>query len=106
MKNQTTLLPLPADLPAFQDALNHLGSVPLVAYQCLEKGASKTASYRDAECPNERLDDGLAAGILRFHTLRELKGMGIEARKMRTGVWTGCLSWGSRFTTTATMCEF
>lgn len=81
MKNQATLLPLPADLPAFQDALNHLGSVPLVAYQCLEKGASKTASYRDAECPNERLDDGLAAGILRFHTLRELKGMGIEARE-------------------------
>jgi hypothetical protein len=80
MENQSTLVPLPPDLPTFSAAMVNLNRVPLIAYQALELGASKTASYRDGECPGERLDDGFAASILRFHVNRFLKDKGIDAQ--------------------------
>lgn len=80
MENQTTFLPLPPDLPDFSTAMSNLGRVPLILYQSIEHGASKVASYRDAECPNEPLDDGMAATMLRFHTIRALRDKGIDAQ--------------------------
>lgn len=80
MANQTTLLELPPDLPDFSTAMNNLGRVPLAMWDCLERAASKTASFRDSECPNERLDEGLAATLVRFHAKRYLNISGIEAQ--------------------------
>ena len=79
MANQTTLVPLPPDLPTFDAAMAHLNRVPLIAYQALEFGAAKTASYRDGEGPGERLDEGFAASMVRFHVKRFLKDKGIDA---------------------------
>jgi hypothetical protein len=80
MQNQASLLELPPDLPDFSAALQNLGRVPLVLYRALEHGASKTASFRDAECPTERLDEGLAATLLRFHAKRFLVSEGIDVK--------------------------
>jgi hypothetical protein len=80
MENQRTLLELPSDLPDFSSAMNNLGRVPLILYQSLERAASKTASFRDVECPNEKLDEGLAATLLRFYAKRYLSDAGIEAQ--------------------------
>jgi hypothetical protein len=80
MENQPTLLPLPADLPDFATAMSVLGRVPLVLWQTLGLGAAKTSDFRDAECPGERLDEGLAATMLRFHAKRALNEKGIDAQ--------------------------
>ncbi len=60
--------------------MNGLGRVPLVLYQSLEQAASKVATFREAECPGERLDDGLAATLIRFHVKRFLDSKGINAQ--------------------------
>jgi hypothetical protein len=52
----------------------------------LESGAAKTASFREAECPGDTLDAGMAAMLLRFHAKRGLKEKGIEAEL--DGDWT------------------
>lgn len=80
MQNQTNLLELPADLPDFSTAMRNLGRVPLILYRALEEGASKTASFREAECPDQRLDEGLAATLLRFHAKRFLDHEGIDTQ--------------------------
>jgi hypothetical protein len=80
MQNQTTLLPLPSDLPNFTTAMGHLGIVPLNLWQALEQSASKTAAFREAECPGEKLDEGLAATLLRFHAKRFLDTQGLDAQ--------------------------
>ena len=79
MQTQITVLPLPPDLPSFPAAMMKLGTVPLVIYQALEEAALKTAEFRDAECPGEPLEDGLAATLLRFHAKRFLVRDGIDA---------------------------
>jgi len=79
MENQTTLVPLPPDLPDFNAAMANLRRVPLVVYQVLERAASKTASYRDAEFSEQRLDEGFAATMLRAHAIKSLKESGIDA---------------------------
>ncbi len=80
MQNQNSLIELPPDLPDFPTALVNLGRVPLVLYQALEDAAEKTSEFRDRECPGERLDEGLAATLLRFHAKRFLKLEGIDAQ--------------------------
>jgi hypothetical protein len=80
MENQTTLLSLPPDLPDFPTAMQTLGGLPLALWQALDLGASKTAAYRDAECSDERLEEGFSATILRFHAKRHLEKAGIEAQ--------------------------
>jgi hypothetical protein len=44
----------------------------------LENGAYKASAYRDQECPNEPLDAGFAASILRFHSSRLIKTIGSD----------------------------
>src|SRR5262245_60105642 len=80
MENQATLVPLPPDLPSFGTALTTLKRVPFVVYQALEFGAAKVASFRDSECPTERIEEGLAASLLRFHAKRFLSDKGIDAQ--------------------------
>jgi hypothetical protein len=80
MENQTTLVPLPPDLPSFSTALATLNRVPFIAYQALEFGAAKVAAYRDSECPEERIEEGLAASLLRFHAKKSLSDKGIDAQ--------------------------
>jgi len=58
----------------------HLGRVPLILYQGSEHAAAKVAAFREAECPGERLDDGLAATLMRFHLKRFLDSKGIDAQ--------------------------
>lgn len=79
MQNQTPLLPLPDDLPSYPSAVSRLGRIPLLLFQGLEAATAKTAAFRDAESPNERIDEGLAASLVRFHLLKYLRGLGIEA---------------------------
>jgi len=80
LQNQTQLLPQPEDLPDYDRAMNNLGRIPLLLYQGLEQAASKTATFRDLECPTERMDEGMAASLVRFHLLRYLKNLGVEAQ--------------------------
>ncbi len=60
--------------------MENLDRVPLILYQALEFGAAKVAAYRDSECPGERIDEGFAASMLRFHATRLLKDKGIDAQ--------------------------
>src|SRR5579863_8640793 len=76
---QTTLLPLPPELPTFQAALSDLGPVPQFLYRGLEHAAFKTGNFRDDEAPDERLDGGLSASLFRFHAIRFLRRQGIFA---------------------------
>ncbi len=76
---QISVLPRPDGLPDFSEALAALGRVPVSLYTGLEHAAFKTGSFRDAECPGERLDGGLSAGLFRFHGIRHLRSEGIDA---------------------------
>jgi hypothetical protein len=78
---QITLLPLPPELPTFEQALADLGQVPSILYRGLEHAAFKTASFRDEECPDEPLDCGLSATLVRFHSTRFLRREGIDAQQ-------------------------
>ena len=78
-QNQTPLLPLPEDLPTYPVALDNLGRISFILYQGLESAAAKTSAFRDAESPEQRIDEGLAASLVRFHVLKYLKGLGVEA---------------------------
>jgi hypothetical protein len=76
---QNNLLPLPDGLPTSKEALKSLERIPDILYRGLEHAAFKTSTFRDAECPNEPLDGGLSASLLRFHAIRYLQGKGINA---------------------------
>jgi hypothetical protein len=76
---QIAILPRPEGLPDFKEALAALGRVPATLYNGLEHAAFRTSSFRDAECPGERLDGGLSASLFRFHGIRHLHKEGIEA---------------------------
>lgn len=75
---QQQLLPLPDGLPNFEEALATLGDIVPTIYKALENGAYKVSSYRESEAPNELLDAGFAASILRFHSSRDIKNIGID----------------------------
>jgi len=75
---QQQLLPLPDDLPAFSEAHSILNDIMPMLYKGLEGGAYKVAAYRDQEFPNETLDAGLAASILRCHSSRFIRTIGTE----------------------------
>jgi hypothetical protein len=79
MQNAANLFELPAELPTFKAAMSRLGRVPVLLYRALEHGAVKVATYRDAEFSNERMDEGLAATMLRAHSRRFLKDNGVHA---------------------------
>src|ERR1039457_180707 len=79
--SQTTLLPLPGDLPTFQTALQKLEHVPEVLYRALESAASKTADYKNAEFPKTRFDANVAAAIFRSQAIKYLTEKGIDARE-------------------------
>jgi hypothetical protein len=76
---QITILPLPDGLPDFTTSLAALNRVPATLYNGLEHAAFKTSSFREVECPGERLDGGLSASLFRFHGIRHLHKEGIEA---------------------------
>lgn len=78
--SQTTLLPLPGDLPNFETALQNLDKVPEILYRALECAASKTSDYKTAEFPQTRLDALVAAGIFRSQAIKFLMDKGIDAR--------------------------
>lgn len=75
---QTQLLPTPEGLPSFDDALQTLNDLIPTLYRALEDGAYKVSAYRDVEFPNETLDAGFAASILRCHSSRTLRGVGTD----------------------------
>jgi len=75
---QQQLLPLPEGLPGFEEALATLDEIILTIYKALENGAYKVSAYRDAEAPNEILDAGFAASILRFHSSKVIKNIGTD----------------------------
>ena len=66
-------------MPTYAVAMDNLAKIPLNLYQGLEAAASKTAAFRELESPNERIDEGLAASLVRFYVLKYLKGLGVEA---------------------------
>jgi len=76
------LKPLPGKvIPSFEQVVAELRRVPAILYDSLEGAAYKVRTYRDAECPDERLDGGLSASIFRLHSLRGLKREGIDAEQ-------------------------
>src|SRR5437899_152457 len=78
---QLTILPLPPELPTFEQALADLGRVPSILYRGLEHAAFKTGNFRDEECPTESLDRGLSATLFRFHGIKFLCREGIDAQQ-------------------------
>ena len=80
MQNQTPLIDLPEEMPDFQTAMSELGRIPLILYQGLEQAASEAAGFRDANCPSERMDEGLTASLVRFRLQRYLKRVGVESQ--------------------------
>jgi len=75
---QQQLLPLPDDLPSFEEACSILNEMFPMIYKGLENGAYKVAEYRDGEFPKEMLDAGLAASILRCHSSRLIRTIGTD----------------------------
>jgi hypothetical protein len=75
---QSQLLPLPQDLPTFDEASSTLNDMFPMIYKGLENGAYKVAAYRDQEFPADTLDAGLAASILRCHSSRLIRTIGTE----------------------------
>jgi hypothetical protein len=85
---QKTLLPLPADLPTFEVAIESLERVPEVLYQALEHAAAKTKEFKDSHFPKrKRLDACLTAVVFRAHVIEYMNGEGIEARE-DSGKWS------------------
>jgi hypothetical protein len=79
MQNSANLFARPVELPTFDAAISRLDRVPVLLYRALEHGAAKVAAYRDVEFPSERMDEGLAATMLRAHSRRFLKDNGVHA---------------------------
>lgn len=82
---QRSLVPLPADLPTFDDAIQRLGNVPSILWRGLEHAAFRTSAFREAECPGRRLNSGLSATLFRFHAIEFLRNEGVEAQT--DGTW-------------------
>lgn len=77
---QTTLLPKPDDLPSFGDALQQLGAVPAHLYGAFEHAGYRTSQFRDAECPAQPMDAGVAATLMRFWVMPFLQNDGLDPR--------------------------
>jgi hypothetical protein len=75
---QQQLLSLPDGLPTFDEAHTTLSDIMPVILKALENGAYKVSAYHDQESPQELFDAGFAASILRFHSSRVIKTIGVD----------------------------
>lgn len=68
-------------IPTFEEELESLDRVPSTLYRSLEDAAFRTRQFRDTEFPDQRLDSGLSASLLRAYGLKNLRKEGIDAEQ-------------------------